>query len=154
MENRLFSILVSVPFALVIIIWAASTAIQFKPGLSKREKEILGYTYEKPIIAERSHMTVVGLMSPVRPETVSQPQASSVQFPVEPLPKVAAPALRKERPVLSLVVVNDARKTAIIDGHIVHEGETVKGRTVTKITADRVLLTGEKGEEWLTIHEP
>jgi len=50
MENRLFSILVSVPFALVVIIWAASTAIHFKPGLSKREKEILGYTTKSRLL--------------------------------------------------------------------------------------------------------
>lgn len=152
MENRTFSMVVGIPFALMFIIWMASSTIHFKPGLSKREKEILGYTYEKPIIAERSHLTVAGLTSPVRPETDSRQQASSAQFPVEPLPRIAAPA-PKERPVLSLVVVNEGRKTAIIDGRILHEGEKINGWTVARISTDRVLLTGEKGEEWITMHE-
>lgn len=76
------------------------------------------------------------------PMHIEMPKASALQEKPE---IVHAPAEAPEFRVAGIVFNTDQPSSIIIDGEILHEGETIHGATVSKITKEYGLVTrGEK----------
>lgn len=58
----------------------------------------------------------------------------------------------QKNPRLTFVVLNDRRSIAIVDDHVMHEGDSFGSITVRKIEQDRVLV-GDKILRWIYMEE-
>jgi hypothetical protein len=58
----------------------------------------------------------------------------------------------QRNPRLTFVVLNDKRSIAIVDDHVMHEGDSFGSITVRKIEQDRVLV-GNKIVRWIYMEE-
>lgn len=58
----------------------------------------------------------------------------------------------QKNPRLTFVVLNDKRSIAIVDDHVMHEGDSFGSITVRKIEQDRVLV-GNKIVRWIYMEE-
>lgn len=140
----------------VIVAFGLSYAIDIKPSLSSQEKRFARFSYEKVKIVERKPATLVNMKSPL--EVV---EGQTKNFPSEALAEIA-PVVRDEKnrdmgkeksttQKLSLVIIKDNTRLAIMNGNVVREGDMTKNGKVKKITKDGILLKDGEGEKWLKI---
>src|SRR3990172_8565513 len=52
---------------------------------------------------------------------------------------------------ISLILISDGLKMAIIDGTVVNEGDVINDCRIVKIEKDKILLKDQAGEEWIKI---
>jgi hypothetical protein len=97
------------------------------------------------VLPAKAPETVSGLKSPIELAGLSQRG-----YPGAPLSSVA-PRKAMPDPLVSLVVLREQVKMAIVGGVVVKEGDNTRIGQVKKITNDGVLITGKEGEKWLKI---
>ena len=140
----------------VIVVLGLSYVIDIKPSLSSQEKRFARFSYEKAKIVERKSVELTNIKSPL--EVV---EGRSKDFPSEEL-AVMAPIARDERngdmgkeknptQKLSLVLIKDNTRLAIVNGNVVREGDMTKSGKVKKIMQDGIILKDGEGEKWLKI---
>jgi hypothetical protein len=139
-----------VPIGVLLMVWLISM-VEFSVVLSPQERELVNFRNERvPEIVRREPRTVGSVESPI-PIAV----ASAKDFPQERLADVAPPGdtgTGGDRQLsLSLIVINRAKKYAIIGGTVVKEGDVVDQRRVLRIEKNRVLLRDKEGEKWLRL---
>lgn len=161
--DKYFIPLLAAPFVLMALVVMAVMLVNFKPVLTKHDREVLGFAFEQPAIVERRSAEPTALTSPVRSVT-----GKSQGFPLHPLARLAPPqeavaskqepvqlqqpAARGERPAqLSFILINERGKMAIINGRVVHEGDALGNRRIGEIRRDRVSLRGQEGEKWVLL---
>jgi hypothetical protein len=140
----------------VIAVFGLSYIIDIKPSLSSQEKRFARFSYEKAKIVERKPATLANMRGPL--EVVG---GRTKDFPSEVLADIAPVArdaenrdIGKEKSTtqkLSLVLIKDNTRLAIVNGNVVREGDMTKDGKVKKITKDGIILKGGEGEKWLKI---
>jgi hypothetical protein len=140
----------------VIIIFGLSYVIDVKPSLSSQEKRFARFSYEKVKIAERKPVELANTRSPLEAM-----EGREKDFPSEVLADIAPAAgheknkgMEKEKNVaqkLSLILIKDHTKLAIVNGTVVREGDMTKSGKIQKITKDGIILKNSEGEKWLKI---
>jgi hypothetical protein len=140
----------------VIFIFGLSYIIDIKPSLSPQERQFARFSYEKAKIVERKPVELANVRSPL--EVV---EGKAKDFPSEALVNIAPVVsnennkdTEKDKNItqrLSLVLVKDHVKLAIVNGIVVKEGDMIKNRKVQKITKDGIILKDSEGEKWLKI---
>jgi hypothetical protein len=140
----------------IIIVFGLSYVIDIKPSLSSQEKRFARFSYEKVKIAERKPVQLANIRSPL--EAV---EGREKDFPSEVLADIAPVArdekdkgIEKEKNVaqkLSLILIKDHTKLAIVNGIVVREGDMTKSGKIQKITKDGIILKNSEGEKWLKI---
>jgi hypothetical protein len=145
-ENKKIIIyLVSIPVVAIIIIFMVSK-VKFAPFFSPVEQKVFNFTYEQtPAFAEREKISVGSLKCPIEPA-----KGSEHAFPKTSLAEIVPPPNTGEKKV-SFILVNQKRKLAVVDGKIVHEGDSVDNHIITRIEKNRILLKSKEGEKWLKI---
>ena len=149
-------ILISATLVMVIIIvFGLSYVIDIKPLLAPQEKRFARFSYEKVNIAERKPAALVNIKSPL--EVV---EGRTKDFPSEALADIV-PVVRDEKikaekeknttQKLSLILIKDRAKLAIVNGAVVREGDMTKSGKVHKITKEGIILKNSEGEKWLKI---
>jgi hypothetical protein len=163
--DKYFVSLLAAPFVLMALVAAAVFMVSFKPALTKHDQEILGFTFEQPVIVERVPTTSATLTSPIggvagqkqefplHPLTqLAPPPAVATVVPKQAQVQVAPPVARIERSArVSFILINERGKMAIVNGQVVHEGDALGKRRIGEIRRDRVSLLGKEGEKWLLL---
>jgi hypothetical protein len=151
------TILISATLVMVIVIvFGLSYIIDIQPPLLPQEKRFAKFSYEKVKIAERKPAALVNIKSPL--EVV---EGRTKDFPSETLADIA-PVVRDEKnkamekdkhtmQKLSLILIKDHAKLAIVNGAVVREGDITKSGKVQKITKEGIILKDSEGEKWLKI---
>lgn len=140
-------IFMALPFILIIATAIYAHSVKIKPKLSQIEKELSvpSPSFEKVVIISRKPVKVAALDSPIK--TVLPLRTD---FPQTPLSKIA-PKVSDEEPKVSLILINDGRKMAIINDKVVKEGDVINQIKVVKIENKRVLIKSKKGDKWLNL---
>jgi hypothetical protein len=153
-------VLLAVPFVIIAAVLLFLPAKKFAPTLSGAEKDFAAFsTGTVPAIIKRYPVTAVALESPLKiPSVLVQKK----EFPGQPLSQVAPPpgqtlpqaVLTPVTPityVVTLILANNDKKMAIINGIVVKEGGIINDSTVEKIEKNRVLLKNKKESRWLKV---
>jgi hypothetical protein len=149
-ENKLDLLIVGLP-AVVILVLLLVSHVKFGVALSPQEKGMLEFRSESmPQIAQRKPSAPGMIASPI-PLVL----ASEKDFPRELLgdlaPAKGGTAAEKRPLSVSLIVVGQGRKLAIIGGIVTKEGDVIDRQRVVKIERDKVLLKDKEGERWLRL---
>ena len=136
------------------VAYGLSHFVHFRSGLSPQEQQLARYEYQKVEIRERKPVVFSGLTNPMAP--VGRGAAGS-GYPSESLAQLApqggqAGDAGADKPsVVSMVIIRDRYKMAIINGEVVKEGDRTKNGRILRITKNGVLIKNTEGEQWLKI---
>lgn len=141
---------------ILIFVFGLSYVIDIQPSLSSQEKRFARFTYEKMMIVERKPAILANLKSPLE-----DMEGKAKDFPSEALADIAPVAgndkekgMGKEKGAeqrLSLILIKDRAKLAIVDGMVIREGDMIRSGKVQKIAKDGIMIKGSEGEKWLKI---
>ncbi|GAB4416304.1 MAG: hypothetical protein OHK0032_12370 [Thermodesulfovibrionales bacterium] len=144
--DRNMKIKIALPFLLIIISLAAVKLINFKPALTPEEIRILGFVPERMDIEERQPFEInKDIRSPI--EIVKKKE-----FPSTPLSAVAPQVSEPEKPLelkISMIVVSEGRRMAIVNGLVVKEGDGISSAKVAKIEKNRILIAERQKTRWI-----
>ncbi|RJQ17513.1 MAG: hypothetical protein C4560_08810 [Nitrospiraceae bacterium] len=143
MENKT-KILLAFPFAFILVLAAAAGYVPFSGAFSETENSMLGFTPTDLSIKEKGPVLISGeLKSPI--DFNGHGAGEEV-----PAAKAGVLPAREDRVEanLSLTVISGDRKTAVINGIPVKEGDIVNGMKIARIEPGRVLLKN-KTTQWL-----
>ena len=142
--------------AVAVLVFGLSYFIDIKPAISEQEKQYAHFSQEPLPIEERSELPVSGLRNPLGDTGVGEKE-----FPPEPLAAVVPPtgadvpkSSEEAKDVgrrLTLVLVKDKKKLAVLDGAVVREGDMTKTGRIKMIKKDGVLIQEKEGDLWLAI---
>lgn len=139
--------LIAVTVVVVIAVILGMSMIKIKPSLLPHERQLVQFTYEKVGIVERIPAVVAGINSPF-----SQAEDAQKDFPPVVLAELAPPGGEKgEGQRISMVLIKDRTRIAIVDGVVVREGDKFKSGMIKKIDKNGILFRDNEGERWLTI---
>lgn len=134
--------IIAFPVAVAISAAVIVSFLQFEPALTSAEEELLRFTYEPVQIIERQPLMVTKLISPIEMPVIPPDY-------IPPPPEIVLPdPLPME---VSLVILNSGRRIAIIDGHVVSEGDFINGTRIAKIERDRVFIVLQDVGRWIWI---
>lgn len=141
-------ILLILSFVSIFALYEGIQRVKFKPFLSPKEQEIAGFFYEKIKIAEKEPNMITGLKMPL-----DGIQAVQKGFPDVALSEVLnEPAIEKKNNV-SLILIKDGQRMAIINNQVVKEGDLIGSNKVLKIGNDRVLLREGNNDRWVPMDQ-
>lgn len=136
-----------VTVAVIIVVVLGMSMLKIKPSLLPHERQLVQFNYEKVGIIERTPAVVTGVSNPF-----SGAEEAQKDFPPLDLSKLAPPGEGKgEGQRVSMVLIKDRTKIAIVDGVVVKEGDKFKDGRIKKIDRNGILLKDNEGERWLTI---
>jgi hypothetical protein len=157
--DRKLLLQLAAPFAAMLIplgLWYFSN---LKPTLTKQEKTLMMLALKPVTISRPEAITVSGIECPVKAAATSS-AAIPKSYPPVPLDAIAprgeVSVIKKtSRPgpvfYLSLILVDDTKKMAIINGRVLREGEKIGTYSLVRIEKDKVKLKGSKGELWVNV---
>ncbi len=139
-------LLISLPIVLLVLLAISADYIPLIQELSVVEQQILEFTPDQLKINEKQKVPISrNLHSPIDFKSV----------PAEQQAKLGDDLVQQfdyNDKSLSLVVISDKKKMAVINGRLFKEGETVDGTKIAKIEPGRVLLKN-KTSQWLHVEE-
>ncbi len=143
-------ILIASPIVLIIILAISANYLNLEQWLkADMQRGMEGGIQQLEItpsdIAKRQAQdtyAVKDLKGPI--EFVAAPAA----FPAEALDKIAPQAVDRLEGGISLIVIGEKKRMAIIKGAVVNEGDNVEGVRIVKIEPNRVLVK-DKTTKWL-----
>jgi len=139
--------LIVVTVVVIIMVIFGISMLNIKPSLLPHEMQLVQFNYEKVGIIERTPTVVTGASSPFSGAEDAQKDSPPVD-----LAKLAPPGAEKgEGKGVSMVLIKDRMKIAIVDGVVVREGDKFKNGLIKKIDKNGILLRDNEGERWLTI---
>lgn len=139
-------LIVATVVVIIMVIFGISM-LNIKPSLLPQERQLVQFNYEKVGIIERTPAAVTGVSSPF-----SGTEDAQKDFPPVDLAELAPPGGEKgEGQRISMVLIKDRTKIAIVDGVVVREGDKFKNGLIKKIDKNGILLRDNEGERWLTI---
>lgn len=149
-----FIVIMMGPLIGTLVSLSAYHAVGFSPPLTSAEREYAVFSPPAVTITQRKAQTVTGLECPVqsphRRET--DPRAAECAVP----PQEGSSGGKEtglNRTNVSLIMINERGRMAIIDGVVVRQGDSFHMGKVARIEKDGVLLRHTKGEEWLRIQQ-
>lgn len=139
--------LIAITVVVVIVVIFGMSMLKIKSSLLPHERQLVQFNYEKVGIIERTPTIVTGINSPF-----SVTEDAQKDFPPVALKELAPPGGEKgEDQRISMVLIKDRTRIAIVDGVVVKEGDKFKSGMVKKIDKNGILLKDNEGERWLTI---
>lgn len=137
LDNRLM-LLIAAPFILIVISLLGIRFISFKALLYPSEQRIEKFTSETTLLTERQPFEVSGLKAPFEIKKQPLPGAPSL---------VAVSEEKLLELKVSLIVVSEGRRMAIINGMVIREGDNIDLMKVTRIEREKVLFTFRTSED-------
>lgn len=145
--DKKFFVYIAAPVIVSLILIIASSRIRFKPSLSPAEQKASGFSFERSRIVLRPLVVAPTVQSPIE----IRPIIARKEFPKIPLSKLAPQPNAGEDRKLSMVLIKNGRKIAILNGIVVKEGDIIDRSVVKKIESSRVLIVTGKEEKWIKI---
>ena len=136
---------IALPFILIFFSIIISSLVKFKPVLSPTERALSRFSYEKVQLIDKQPLQITKLNSPVKMPVPSQKDI--LQVPISG----TAIYNETEAKKVSLILIRDGLKMAIIDGTVVNEGDVINDCRIVKIEKDKILLKDQAGEKWIKI---
>ena len=136
---------IALPFILIFFSIIISSLVKFKPVLSPTELALSRFSYEKVQLIDKQPLQITKLNSPVKMPVPSQKDI--LQVPISG----TAIYNETEAKKVSLILIRDGLKMAIIDGTVVNEGDVINDCRIVKIEKDKILLKDQAGEKWIKI---
>ncbi|MBN2654899.1 MAG: hypothetical protein JXR79_07290 [Nitrospirae bacterium] len=136
-------------FAAIIIalVIASYTKFEYKPA--PVESEINSIVVGDLKINERESFYAKNIVSPMK---ISK--TAKKGFPGTPLDALAPlPKPEESEPKISMIIINNLKKMAIINGIVLSEGDMIGRNKVLKIEKDRVSIRSSKGERWIKLNQ-
>jgi hypothetical protein len=145
-------LLVAASVVVAFLISQGLKALFFESSLPTGSRGTEGFAGEPVKLLRREPLNTAGLRNPI---TLSAPAAKA--FPTEPLREAVEKSAGGDKPVtagkgVTLVLVQDRKRFAIIDSKVVHEGDLVGKDRVVKIEKDRVLMRDNSGDKWWPVN--
>jgi hypothetical protein len=141
MDRQFLTLIVCSVITIALVLFGISQ-ISFDLHLSPDERGILLFRHEKPSIKERQFTMMSALKSPM--ESGSMERKS---YPPVKLSDIAPPEQQK----VSLVLIRGEKRIAIIDKHVIREGDSINEGRIVRIEKGGVLVKNKEGEWWLKI---
>ena len=145
MYYKKISLLIGSSILIVILLLAALSKVKFGFALSPMERDILLFSYNKVKITERKPSMVTNLISPI--EVATAPKSGYPKVPLSEL----APGQKEMEQRVSLILIKEGKKIAVINNLVVKEGDTINLGRVARIDRGGVLIRNKEGEQWLKI---
>ncbi len=141
MNNKTKTLLL-LPLVLLLLCVIAAKSIPFKHSLSETESQILDFVSSDLKIHDKTKTRKVKHMK------------GPFNFTTAPkhIPKAKVSYIDYNENILSLIVVGDSDRMAIINGQVVKEGDSLKGMKIQKIEPKRVLVKN-KTAKWLYLEK-
>src|SRR3989338_1940694 len=136
---------IALPFILIFFSIIISSFMNFMPVLSPTERELSRFSYEKLQLIDKQPLQTTKLNSPIK--IPDRSQKDILQLPISG----AAFHNEIEAKRISLILISDGLKIAIIDGTVVNEGDVINDYRIVKIEKDKILLKDQAGKEWIKI---
>lgn len=133
----------AVPYALVVAALAASSLFDFETELKPDQARLYAFHAEETNVPEARRLRAGG--------KVNSPLRITSERPV-PEKDSATARHRRTRARLTMIVVSEKQRLAVVDGRVVTTGDTLDGMTIGKIEEDRVLLVGG-APVWMYLEE-
>lgn len=148
--NRKFALIIMSPLIGALIPLGVFFAVEFALPLTASEMEILAFTPPAVNVLQRQPRSTSGLTCPVQTALVQPEQTAPALF-ADPAPQhqAAEKTASKDDNKISLILIDEALRMAIIDGAVVREGDCLQKSSVARIEKDKVLLKNARGEQWL-----
>lgn len=148
--DRTIIILAAAPFAAILlaVLIASQIEFQYKPALIEAEVKAVSVADIK--IVEREPFFTKSIISPMQ---ISR--TAKKGFPETPLAAVAPLQQKAEEPQvkISMILINNYRKMAIVNGIVLSEGDMIGKDKILKIEKDRVSIRGSRGEKWIKLSQ-
>lgn|GEM_PF-4316596 len=141
-------ILLILSFAAIFAFYEGIQRVIFKPFLSPKEYEIVGFFYEKIKIAERAPNMIIGLKMPL-----DSTQGAQKGFPGVALSEVLNETAIEKKKNVSLILIRDGQKMAIINNQVVKEGDLIGNDKVLKIVDNKVLIREGGNNRWFLMDQ-
>lgn len=156
--NARHILLLSTPCAGLVIALGVWVLCKRPISLTQQEKMLLDFVPVKATVSQLSAERISGLSCPVSPPAAGAKPAPA-SYPPVPLVALAprfdlhAAQAAPAEPAyhLSLVLIDDGRKMAIVNRQVLKEGEAIGAYRVARIEKNRVHLKGIKGELWINL---
>ena len=149
MDNKT-KVFIFLPLALIIILAVSADYIPLIREWSGVELQVLEFTPDKLKVKElRKAQISRELQSPI------DFKPAAVEPAVEPVAELEDELVQRfnyNDNSLSLIVISDKKKTAVINGKLFKEGDTINGTKIAVIEPGRVLLKN-KSSQWLYVKE-
>ncbi len=132
-------ILSLLPFLLIIASVITASLIDFNHTLTEKEQQLLDVTYESVgIFRKEASVVKNNLKSPIEiPETFTPPISAATAEPGKGV---------------SLIMIGEEEKIAIINGEIAREGDIIDKMEILKIEKDKILVKSN-GTKWVYMEE-
>lgn len=136
---------IALPFILIFFSIIISSLVKFKPVLSPTERDLSRFSYEKVHLIDKQPLHVTKLNSPVK--MPDQSQKDILRVPI------SGTGIHNETETkkISLILIRDGLKIAIINSTVVNEGDVINNCRVVRIEKDKILLKDQGGEAWIKI---
>lgn len=120
--------------------------VKFPLKLSPAEKTLLSFT-PTPVTLNARSWKDVNPTCPVTAGTTGTATATE-----EDSSQKATGVVYEPDPLLTFILYGGTSSDiAILDGHLLHQGQQIRGMRLVKIEQKRVLLANRKGKRWLTM---
>jgi hypothetical protein len=116
--------------------------VAFKPFLLPQEQELVNLSLEQVKIVQREPDIVSGLGSPL-----GGPSEPKKDFPAIPLPQALNQAY-SGRKNISLILIKNGQRMAIVNNRVVKEGDLVGKGKVLKIESGKILIREDGMDRW------
>ncbi len=149
-DSKLITLL-STPFIAGAALIYIASLIEFKPELRPMEDELFRFLpVSANIVLKKEPIIVTGfLKSPVGIN--AKKKAKNLKLKSYNASDIGRKKVIAKK--LTLILINESRKMAIINDFVLSEGDTVANSLVLMIEKDRVLINEENtGERWLKIN--
>ena len=142
MDNKT-KLMLLLPLIIIALLVAVAGLVPFEKSLSETEQLLLDFTRSDLKVKNRQYTRLTRYLKGPFDFNVKQAKARD--------DKVIQIDYNDKS--LSLVVISDNSKMAIISGQVVKEGDSIHGMKVKKIEPGRVLIKNKKAK-WLYLEKP
>jgi hypothetical protein len=126
--------LILLPWAIITLLAVAANYINFKSGHTDAERFVLDFTSMDLKIKEKQKVRITRALKEVFDFS------SSEAIPNGLMSDSLEPQTDNIEARLSLIVINDKNKAAVINGTLIKEGDRIDDKKVVTIEKNRVLL--------------
>jgi hypothetical protein len=121
--------------------------VTFSPSPFERGRQLTQFSKEQLKLARREAISLGGLTNPF-----ARSATAGKDFPPVSLSEVTEPASPPTGSRVSMILLQEGRKMAVVDNQVVKEGDSVNRSRVLRIEKDRILLrTGNGGDKWAAV---
>lgn len=156
--DRTMKVQIALPFLVIMAALLSVKIINLKPALNSGEMRMLQFIPESVNLSEK---LPVAINLKGSQDVIKQQQQAEKDFPPVPLSAVAPPPSKEaggsmEPAVqfkISMIVVGDGRRMAIVNGGVVREGDAAGGMRIARIEKDRILFVERttKNRQWVAL---